>query len=91
MYNAILRYVYGIRIYDGTPQYSKSLYFVELKDLMLKIKALILQHKVVYTQDTSYLFNRIQFAISNRGKQIIQLRYRTLISEWQFFTNTIWL
>ena len=55
----------------------------------LKINALTLLHKVIYTQEPSYLFNRIQFAISNRGKQIIQLRHRTLIFEWQFFTNTI--
>ena len=56
---------------------------------LLKIKALILLHKVIYTREPSYLFNRIQFARSNRGKQIIQLKHRTLISECQFFTNTI--
>ena len=87
-YNAILRYVYGIKRYDGISQHSKSLYGVELMDL-LKIKALILLHKVIYTREPSYLFNRIQFARSNRGKQIIQLKHRTLISKWQFFTNTI--
>ena len=85
-YNAILRYVYGIKRYDGIPQHFKSLYGVELMDL-LKIKTLILLHKVIYTREPSYLFNRIQFAKSNRGKQIIQLKHRTLISE--FFTNTI--
>ena len=86
--NAILRYVYGLRRWDGTYQYSKSLYGIELMDL-LKIKALNFIHKIIYTQEPSYLFNRIQFAKSNRGKQIIQSRYRTLRSEWQFFTNTI--
>ena len=75
-YNALLRYVYNIRRYDGISQHSKSLYNVELMDL-LKIKALILLHKVIYTQESSYLFNHIQ------------LKHRTLISEWQFFTNTI--
>ena len=33
-YNAILRYVYGIRRYDGISQHSKSLYGVELMDLL---------------------------------------------------------
>ena len=80
-YNPILRYVYGIRKYDGISQDSKLLYGVELIDL-LKIKALILLHKIIYTQVPSYLFNRIQFATSNRGKQIIQLKHRTLISDW---------
>ena len=87
-YNPILRYVYGIRKYDGISQDSKLLYGVELIDL-LKIKALILLHKIIYTQVPSYLFNRIQFATSNRGKQIIQLKHRTLISECQFFINPL--
>ena len=56
---------------------------------LLKIKALILLHKVIYTPEPSYLFNRIQFARSNRGKHIIQLKHRTLISKWQCFTTTI--
>ena len=50
---------------------------------------LILLHKVIYAQEPSYSCNRIQFAISNRRKHIIQLKYQTLISEWQFFTGTI--
>ena len=65
-----------------------QLYGVELMNL-LKIRALILLHKVIYTREPFYLFNRIQFARSNRGKQIIQLKHRTLISEWRFFTNAI--
>ena len=47
-YNAILRYVYGIRRYDGICLHSKAVYGVELIDL-LKMKALILLHKVIYT------------------------------------------
>ena len=38
-YNAILRYMYSIRRYDGISQHSKSLYGIELMDL-LKMKAL---------------------------------------------------
>ena len=60
-----LDYVYGIKRYDdGISQHSKSLYGVELMDL-LKIEALILLHKVIYTREPFYLFNRIQFARSN--------------------------
>ena len=46
-----------------------------------KIKALTLLHKVIHTQDPLYVFNCIQFEKSNRAKQIIQLRYKTLKSE----------
>ena len=35
---------------------------------LLKIKALILLHKVIYTREPFYFFNRIQFARSNRGQ-----------------------
>ena len=49
-YNVILRYVYGIKRYEDISQHSKSLYGVELMDL-LKIKALILLQKVIYTRD----------------------------------------
>ena len=86
--------MYGIRRYDGIPgiQYSKSLYGVELIDV-LKIKASTLLHQVIYTQKPYYFFNRIQFARSNRGKQIIIYKYNTavelvtkpIINHWQCF------
>lgn len=87
-YNAILRYVFNLRKYDHISQYSKKLYGVTITDL-LKIRTLILLHKIVYTHEPPYLFERIQFARSRRSNDIIHIRHRSLISEWQFFVNSV--
>ena len=67
-YNAIIKYVYGIRRYDGIPgiQYSKSLYGVELIDV-LKIKASTLLHQVIYTQKPYYFL--IAFNLRDRTEE----------------------
>ena len=36
-----------------------------------------------------YLFRRIRFARFNRGRKIIQHKYKTLLSQRQFFIYTI--
>ena len=43
-------------------------------------------------EQPTYLFHRIRFARSNRGKKIIQYRHRTLLSQRQFFiyTTNLW-
>lgn len=87
-FNAILRYVYGIKRYDGTSLYSKSLYGVSFDDL-LKIKSLIFLHKIIYTKEPNYLYNRLRFARSSRGRKLILTRHRSLISDWQFFINSV--
>lgn len=87
-FNAILRYVYNLRKYDHISVYSKKLYGVSLNDL-LKIRVLSLLHKTIYTKTPSYLHDKLVFARSSRKKDIIPLRFKSLMSEWQFFINAI--
>lgn len=88
IFNNICRYVYGIRKYDHISAHSTLLYGVSL-DNLLKIRTLLLLHKIVYTESPPYLFDRLVFARSNRGKMIIPIRHRTLISDWQFFIHAL--
>lgn len=85
-FNAVIRYVYGLKRYDGTSQYSKSLYGVNFGDL-LKIKTLIFLHKIIYTKEPEYLYRRLRFASSQRGKALIYTLRRSLISDWHFIVS----
>lgn len=86
LYNNILRYVYGLRRYDHVSSFSTRLYGVSF-DNLLKIRVLIFFHKIIYTQTPRYLYERIRFARSLRGRRIIIPRHRYLFSEWQFFLH----
>lgn len=88
LYNNITRYVYGLRKYDHISPYSKNLFGVTFENL-LKIRTLILMHKIIYTETPSYLYNKIRFARSNRGKKLIIPRHKCLVSEWQFFIRAV--
>lgn len=87
-YNAVVRYVFGLTRYDRISSFGKTLFGISFSDL-LKIRCLTFLHKIVYTQEPTYLFERLSFTRSCRSKGIIQFRSRTLVSEWQFFIPTI--
>lgn len=87
-YNAILRYVFGLKKYDHITPFSKKIYGITFSDL-LKIRTLTLLHKIINTREPLYLYNRILFTRSLRSNDLIQFRHRTLTSEWQFFINSI--
>ena len=57
-------------------------------DFLLKIKCLILFHKIINTGQTKYLLGRIKFSRSFRAMKIIQQRYRTLPSQRHYFIHT---
>lgn len=88
LYNNIVRYVYGLRKRDHISMYSKNLFGVSFESL-LKIRVLIFLHKLIYTEKPKYLHDKICFSQSVRGKRIILPRFRSLISEWQFYINAI--
>lgn len=88
LFNNIIRYVYGLRKHDHISSYAKSLFGVTFENL-LKIRVLILLHKIIFTRTPSYLYNNLRFARSNRGQKLIIPRHRTLISEWQFFVYAV--
>lgn len=88
VFNNICRYVYGIGKYDHISNCSLKLYGVSLRNLF-NIRLLTLLHKIINSKLPVYLFRRLIFARSNRGKRLISFRYRTLTSEWQFFINVL--
>lgn len=88
IFNNVIRYVYGLKRYDHVSQYSHSLYGVSFGNL-LNIRALILLHKIIYTGKPFYLFRKIKFNRSNRGRNIVPLTRRSLVSDWQFFIHAV--
>lgn len=89
-YNAVVRYVYGLRKYDHISSFTGKLYGVSFINL-LNIRALILLHKIIYTHEPPYLFNRIIFTRSNRSQNLIPVRRRSLMSDWHFYVHSIYL
>lgn len=89
-YNAVVRYVYGLRKYDHISSFANKLYGVTFSNL-LKIRTLILLHKIIFTHEPHYLFHRIKYTRSNRSNDLIPLKRRTLMSEWQFYMHSIHL
>lgn len=87
-YNSILRYVFNLRKYDRITAFEKRLYGVTLTDF-LKIRTLILLHKTIFTQIPDYLYKRLTPTRSNRSNSMIPIRHTTLVSEWQFYINSI--
>lgn len=87
-YNNIARYIYGCNRYDRISHLSKQIYNMSLNNL-LQCRTLIFLHKIIYTKQPTYLYNRLQFSISNRGCKINSIRYQKLISERHFYVNAI--
>lgn len=87
-FNNIARYIFGLSRYHTITQFSKQIYNLSFENI-LNCRSLLLLHKLIYTKEPAYLYNRICFSISNRGKKINSMRYQKLISERHFFINTI--
>lgn len=88
LYNNIIRYIHGLKKRDQVSAYSKTIYGVTFGSF-LKIRVLLFLQKLIYTQKPDYLFEKISFARSARGKRIILPKFRCLVSEWQFFITAI--
>ena len=69
-FNNIAKYVFQKRLCDYISQLAYQILSIKF-DNPLKIKCLIFLHKTVYTEQSKYLFSRIKFARSYRGKNII--------------------
>lgn len=87
-YNNIARYVFGIGRRSRISQYSYQICNISLENL-LKCRTILFIHKVIYTKQPEYLYNRIVFSRSDRGKNINTIRYRKEISNKHFFLNAI--
>lgn len=87
-FNNITRYVFSKRRSDRISAFSYQIYNMSFQNY-LKYKCLIFLHKIIYTKEPNYLFDRINFARSKRGKKLIQLSFKYSKSEMQFFIPTI--
>lgn len=76
IFNNVIRYVYGLKRYDHVTQFWSLL-------------SLLFLHKIIYSRKPFYLFEKLSFNRSNRGKLIIPPQRRSLVSEWQFFIHAV--
>lgn len=87
-FNSITRYIYGLRRFDSISHYAKQVFGVSF-EFLLQCRSLIYLHKIIYTRQPKYLYDRLIFLRSNRGNRIKQQRYRTELSKQHFYINTI--
>lgn len=88
LFNNIVRYVFSLRKYDHISSYTDKIYGVTL-DGLFKIKVLTSLQKIIYLEQPDYLYQRLTFSRSNRGRILIPFRHQTLTSEWQFFIHAV--
>lgn len=88
IFNNTVRYVFGLRRYSSISSFSSKIYGVSFDSLM-KIRVILFTHKVIYTGKPNYIFSKLQFARSNRGRKLILPIHHTLVSEWQYFVNAV--
>lgn len=87
-YNAIIRYVYKLRRFDRISTFSKKLFGVSFDDL-LKVRTTLLFHKIIYTKEPAYLHSKLNIGRSQRRILIVPVTRRYLVSEKQFFVNSV--
>lgn len=88
MFNNIVRYVYGLKKYDRVSQFASQLYGINF-DNLLKIRVLIFLHKIIYTNQPEYLYERLDILRSNRCKRLRSFKHVCKFSEWQFYIYAI--
>jgi len=84
LFNDIARYIYGIKRNDHISGYAKQIYGITFKNY-LNLRVLSMLHKIIYTKEPSYLYNRLKFSRSTRNNNLIHPLHNTLIAERQFF------
>lgn len=87
-FNNISRYIFDKRPRDRISSYSYEVFNMEFATY-LKFKSLIFLHKIIFTKEPRYLFEKITFAQSARGKKLIPQMFKSLNSERQFFISTV--
>lgn len=90
-YNNIARYIYNKRNRESISAFSYQINDMTFENL-LKFKNLIFLHKIITTKQPTYLYSRITFARSTRGRKLIQQRFKSLLSQRQFYiyTSSLW-
>lgn len=88
VYKSVVRYVFGLRKYDSNSAFLNKIYGISFEDY-LKYRTLLLVHKIIFTKEPIYLFERFKFTRSNRNNCLVPIIYNRLISERHFFVNGI--
>ena len=88
VYNNIARYIFNIGPFDHISQYSFQIFSMTFSDL-LKFRMLTQLHKIIYTQNPKYLFDKLIFLQTQRSKMISHIRCKHSISDKQFFIYSI--
>lgn len=85
-YNNIARYVFNKKSNDRISNFSYMIFNMKFENV-LKFKPLMLFHKIIYSKEPDYLFERIKFGQSSRKKIVTPIMFKFLISERQFFIS----
>lgn len=85
-YNNIARYVFNLNRRDHVSDYAYLINNISF-DNLLNLKVLLLLHKIIFTHEPIYLFERFRFTRSERNNNIIPLKRSSLMSERQFFIH----
>ena len=86
-FNNIARYVFGIKRNSSISHYVKQIYNITFDNLM-KCRVLLLFHRIVYNRQPLYLYQKIKFSRSSRGKKINFIKYSKAASEQHLFINS---
>lgn len=90
-YNNIARYIYNKSNRVSISAYSYQINQMNF-DNLLKFRNLIFLHKIITSKQPIYLYTRIKFARSTRGRKLLQHRFKTLLSQRQFYiyATSLW-
>ena len=87
-FNNIARYALGIKRNSSILHYAKQIYNITFDNLM-KCRVLLLLHRIIYNQQPLYLYQKIKFSRSSRGKKINFIKYSKAATEQHLFINSI--
>lgn len=86
--NDIARFVYGVKRHESISSFVNEFYGMSC-DKLLDYRCLIALHKIIYTREPIYLYERLHFCQSARSNCIIPPRSKYLVSDRQFFVHTV--
>jgi len=70
IHSSIARFIFKMHRSDHVTQFAYKIFNISLADY-IKSRTIIFLHKVIYTKEPSYLFEKLQFSRSARTKNII--------------------
>ena len=87
-FHNIVRFVYCVKRYDSVSNKASLVLGLSLEGY-LSFRVLVLLHKIIYTRNPKYLFDKLIFLASNRHFSLLNVSFKRLISQRQFYINAI--